>query len=263
MNVGSASGVGGVGTVAAASRWVERWERQQQRYAIDREERFTVISDVVERVTEGCGRPAPLLLDLGCGPGSLAARLAARMPAAEVVGVDADPLLLELGRAHHGTALRFAEARIGEPGWLDALLLERPVDAAVSTTALHYLGEATLRRTYRELAERIRPGGVLVNGDHLGPDSPKVHELAVDIGRRRAERQQALAHEDWDAWWSGVRADPELSPLLAARDRRTHPHCEGNELTLTDHLALLRESGFEHVGTVWQFGNSHVVVAVR
>ncbi|MYT20224.1 methyltransferase, partial [Streptomyces sp. SID7760] len=34
--------MGGVGTVPAASRWVERWERQQQRYAIDREERFTV-----------------------------------------------------------------------------------------------------------------------------------------------------------------------------------------------------------------------------
>nr|WSW47102.1 class I SAM-dependent methyltransferase [Streptomyces sp. NBC_01001] len=245
----------------AAGRWVERWERQQQRYAVDREERFTVISDVVERVTAGCA--APLLVDLGCGPGSLAARLAERMPAAEVVGVDADPLLLELGRAHHGAALRFAEASIGEPGWLDGLALDRPVDAAVSTTALHYLGEDTLRRTYEELAECIRPGGVLVNGDHLEPDSPKVHELAVDIGRRRAERQQALAHEDWESWWSGVRADPELTPLLATRDRRAHPRCEGNDLTLTNHLALLREAGFEHVGTVWQFGNSHVVVAVR
>ncbi|MEU8778939.1 class I SAM-dependent methyltransferase [Streptomyces sp. NPDC048606] len=249
-----------VGTVAAG-RWVERWERQQQRYAIDREERFTVISDVVERVTEG--HPGPLLLDLGCGPGSLAARLARRMPAAEVVGVDADPLLLELGRAHHGGALRFVEASIGEPGWLDALALDRPVDAAVSTTALHYLGEAALRRTYGELAQRIRPGGVLVNGDHLEPDSPKVHELAVDIGRRRAERRQALAHEDWESWWSGVRADPALDPLLAARGRHSHPRCEGNDLTLTAHLALLREAGFEHVGTVWQFGNSHVVVAVR
>ncbi|MCX4545750.1 class I SAM-dependent methyltransferase [Streptomyces sp. NBC_01565] len=245
----------------AATRWVERWERQQQRYAVDREERFTVISDVVERVT--AGHAAPLLLDLGCGPGSLAARLAQRMPAAEVVGVDADPLLLELGRAHHGAALRFAEASIGEPGWLDRLALDRPVDAAVSTTALHYLGEATLCRTYKELAECIRPGGVLVNGDHLEPDSPKVHELAVDIGRRRAERQQALAHEDWESWWSAVRADPELTPLLADRDRRAHPRCEGNDLTLTDHLVLLREAGFEHVGTVWQFGNSHVVVAVR
>ncbi|MFD2123260.1 hypothetical protein ACFSNO_33850 [Streptomyces cirratus] len=111
----------------------------------------------------------------------------------------------------------------------------------MSTTALHYLGEDALRRTYEGLAGRIRPGGVLVNGDHLEPDSPKVHELAVDIGRRRAERQQALTHEDWESVVVGRPGGPRADPLLAARDRRTHPRCEGNDLTLTDHLALLRE----------------------
>ncbi|MER6995222.1 class I SAM-dependent methyltransferase [Streptomyces sp. NPDC000410] len=250
----------GMSTVTAA-RWVERWECQQQRYAVDREERFTVIADVVEHMT--LGRPAPLVLDLGSGPGSLAARLAGRLPAAEVLAVDADPLLLELGSAHYGPALRYVEAVIGEPGWLDALGLDRPVDAAVSTTALHYLGEHTLRRVYRELAGRLRPGGVLVNGDHIGPDAAGIRELAVDIGRRHAERQLAFTHEDWESWWSGAAADPELAPLLSRRGQDRHPHCEGNDLTLSGHVALLREAGFQHVGAVWQFGNSHVLVAVR
>ncbi len=57
-------------SLAAAERWVERWERQQQRYAVDRDERFTVIADVVEHST--AGRPdRPLVADLGCGPGSV------------------------------------------------------------------------------------------------------------------------------------------------------------------------------------------------
>lgn len=33
-------------SMAVAEWWVERWERQQRRYAIDREERFTVIGEI-------------------------------------------------------------------------------------------------------------------------------------------------------------------------------------------------------------------------
>ncbi|MGW7098733.1 class I SAM-dependent methyltransferase [Streptomyces sp. NPDC054838] len=248
-------------STVAAARWVQRWESQQQRYAVEREERFTVIGDVVERVT--LDRPDPLVVDLGSGPGCLAARLADRLPQAEVVAVDADPLLLELGRVHYGTAVRHVEALIGAPGWLEALPVDRALDAAVSTTALHYLSEPTLRDVYRDVAERLRTGGVFVNGDHIRPDSPKIRELADDIGRRRSERQLARTGEDWQSWWSGAVADPELAALLARQGEHRHPPCEGNDLPLSGHIELLREAGFQDVGTVWQFGNSHVLVAVR
>lgn len=144
-------------SLATAEQWVERWELQQQRYAVDREERFTVIADVVEHVTAGrAGRP--LVVDLGCGPGSLAARLVRRLPDAEIVAVDRDPVLLELGRTHHPDAARYVDAEIGGPGWTGTLGLDRPLDAAVSTTALHYLDRDTLLRTYRQLASLLRPG---------------------------------------------------------------------------------------------------------
>ncbi|MDX3695633.1 class I SAM-dependent methyltransferase [Streptomyces europaeiscabiei] len=248
-------------STATAARWVERWERQQQLYAVDREERFEVIADLVEHVTRDC--PAPLVLDLGSGPGCLAARLAGRLPTAEVLAVDADPLLLELGSAHYGSALRYVRTLIGAPGWLDTLDLARPADAVVSTTALHYLGTDTLRRVYRELAGLLRPGGILINGDHISPDSTKVSELAVDIGRRRAARSAASLTEDWESWWSSAATDPELAPLLSRRDDGGRPHCEGNDLTLSGHVTLLRDAGFEHVGAVWQVGPSHVLAAVR
>jgi trans-aconitate methyltransferase len=250
-------------SMATAERWVKRWERQQQRYAVDREERFTVIADVVEHVTEGQARP--LVVDLGCGPGSLAARLAERLPHAEVVAADMDPLLLELARTHHADAARYVDAVIGEDGWTEALALDRPLDAAVSTTALHYLPEDTLRRTYTQLATLLRPGGVLVNGDHLLQDGAKPSRITAHVGHRRSERQQAFAHQDWESWWTAVADEPELADLLAERRHRqpTPKSGNGNGLTLSDHAGLLHQAGFEHAVPVWQFGNSYVLVAIR
>ncbi|MFC5218423.1 class I SAM-dependent methyltransferase [Streptomyces coerulescens] len=251
-------------SLATAERWVHRWELQQQRYAVDREERFTVIADVVEQTVAGrTGRP--LVVDLGCGPGSLAARLARRLPYADIVGVDMDPLLLELARTHHADAARYVDAVIGEAGWTRALRLDRPLDAAVSTTALHYLGPDALHRLYRQLAALLRPGGVLVNGDHFPHDDTALAALAGCVGRRRAERGRALAHEDWDSWWTAVAADPELTDLLAARRRRQPSSGAGcaAHLSVSAHERLLRRAGFGHVGAVWQYGDSHVLVAIR
>ena len=62
-----------------AVRWISRWDAHQEWFMPDREERFAVFIDAVEA---GAGRDDPLVLDLGCGPGSLAVRLLDRMPAA-------------------------------------------------------------------------------------------------------------------------------------------------------------------------------------
>src|ERR1700721_1073618 len=83
----------------AARDWIARWDRQQEVYLPDREDRFTALIDAAEA---GTGRPDPLVLDLGCGPGSLAVRLLARIPAATVIAVDADPVTLALGRSAYG-----------------------------------------------------------------------------------------------------------------------------------------------------------------
>ncbi|MEU3730911.1 class I SAM-dependent methyltransferase [Streptomyces sp. NPDC033538] len=251
-------------SMAMARTWVERWERQQQRYAVDREERFTVITDVVEYVT--AGRTRPLLLDLGCGPGSLAARLAGRLPDAEIVAADMDPLLLELGRTHHANAARYVDTVIGAGGWTDDLGLKRPLDAAVSTTALHYLPEPVLLDTYRRLAALLRPGGVLVNGDHFPPAEAPCSDITAYVGRRRAERTGGHAHEDWREWWAAAARDPELADLFAERAQRRAAH-EGTgadeDLAADRHAELLRRAGFRHVAPVWQFGDSAVLVAVR
>ena len=70
-------------TRTAARSWLDRWDRQQEFYMADREERFIVIADVLASVVD---RPDPLIIDLGCGPGSTSVRMLDRLPSAEVVG---------------------------------------------------------------------------------------------------------------------------------------------------------------------------------
>ncbi|WP_129843532.1 class I SAM-dependent methyltransferase [Streptomyces sp. RFCAC02] len=247
-------------SMATAEYWVDRWERQQRRYAIGREERFSVIADVVEYVTRD--RPAPLLVDLGCGPGSLAARIARRVPRAGIVAVDRDPLLLELARTHHADAARYVEAELGGTGWIDALGIDRAPDAVLSATALHCLPVHALALTYRQAAALLRPGGVLVNADHFPDDDARGADLAAYVGSRRMASALAGDEPDWESWWREAARDPELADAFAARGRCTGTEDgPGNDLSLADHVRLLREAGFRSVSTVWQYGESRVLVA--
>lgn len=254
---------------AAAREWVARWDQQQEVYLSDREDRFTALIDAVEA---GAGRPDPLILDLGCGPGSLAVRLLDRLSAATVVAVDADPVTLALGRAAYADVpgLRFLDLDLRSPGWHAALgLRERHLDAVVSTTALHWLTAAELAGLYRVLAGLLRPGGLFLDGDHLRLDaseSPVLAGLERVLEERENQRRCPSGfdgRETWEQWWQAVAADPSLAGKAAERDRRAMHHHGPEGALLAVHAGALRAAGFAEVGTLWQHGGNRILAAVR
>jgi len=251
-----------VPTTAQARSWLDRWDRQQEFHIPDREERFTVIGDVLASVLE---RPDPLIVDLGAGPGSLAVRLLDRVPTSTVVAIDADPLLLGLARAAYGdrAQLRIVDHDLREHGWVAALDLPRPADAIVSTTALHWLTRDQLAAVYCAARTLLRPGGVFVDGDHLTDGSPALYQLGRDIAARRAARIPPAEREDWASWWDAAAVAPELAELTSLRGNRPLDHSVPDVPTLADHIDLLRTAGFGEVGTVWQHGDNRVLVALR
>ncbi|WP_237106952.1 trans-aconitate 2-methyltransferase [Nonomuraea sp. MG754425] len=248
-------------THEAATEWITRWDRQQEGYLPDRETRFTALIDAVQAL----GRPDPVVIDLGCGPGSLSARLLERLPAATVIPVDADPLLLGLGRAAY-PQLPFVSADLRTSGWTELLGLDRPADAAVSTTALHWISGPELKDVYAELATVLRPGGLLLNGDHLDTEdaTPALSRLEHEVHRIETERVfGANPPEDWRAWWDAIEADPDLSALNAARTTSGAAHRGSESHLLSHHVEALREAGFPEIGTLWQRGNNRLLCAVR
>jgi SAM-dependent methyltransferase len=250
-----------------AQRWIARWEVQQQGYLPDREDRFTALIDAVE---EAAGRPDPLVLDLGCGPGSLSVRLLDRMPAARVIAIDTDPVLLALGRTAYPDrdGLRFADVDLRSDGWTRALGLHRPADAAVSTTALHWLAPEALHVMYARLATVLRPGGLLLDGDHLKDDAMAVPTLAR-LGQALLEREEQRRFPDglpesWTGWWEAIKEDPALAAPVAEREQRrlSEDHHGSESVQLATHVEGLRAAGFAEIGTLWQRGENRILAGV-
>ncbi|CAL9564481.1 class I SAM-dependent methyltransferase [Streptomyces sp. enrichment culture] len=250
-----------------ARHWTQRWDRQQEEFLPEREALFDALIDVVQ---ESAGRPDPLVVDLGCGPGSIGARLLRRLPDATVVSVDADPVLIALGRGAYGDVrgLRFVAADLRRPGWVDRLGLERPVDAVVSSTALHWLDPSVLTSVYTAAAEMLRPGGVLVNCDELERDQDAAPTLArLDralLTREKARRLAAGHGEGWYDWWERVLAEPALAEAVAERKRQGFDGEHHSDLSAAaeDHRTALRAAGFAEVGTLWRRGEVQLLCAV-
>jgi trans-aconitate methyltransferase len=247
-------------SVVDARSWLDRWDRQQEHYLPDREERFAVVADVV---AAALGMPDPVVLDVGCGPGSLSARVHQRLPKAWLIGVDADPLLLELARVNHPW-LMVVDQDLRSPQWMDKLPVGT-VDAVVSTTALHWLRREELATLYDQLAGLLRPGGVFINCDHMpgGQELSVLNAVAEQLTDYQAQRAGVTDNEDWASWWSAVRQANELSELVAERAARSFEHEQDGEVGFEEQVELLRKAGFAEVGPVWQFGADRVLVGIR
>ena len=244
-----------------AADWLRRWEAQQQLHIPDREERFTAIIDALVAFAGD----APRVLDLGCGPGSLSARVLERVPHAEIAAVDSDPVLLAIGRDAFQSLphLHFVDADLRDD-WVTRLPIQPPFDAAVSTTALHWLDLPDLVRFFRSLATALRPAGVLLNGDRLEfePDQDTIARVAESIQPTWPEAPEGV--EDYGSWWTAVEADPAFAGAVAERRARhvDHPHDNPGH-SYEFHRAALLAAGFAEVGTIWQRVVNRVLVAVR
>jgi SAM-dependent methyltransferase len=246
--------------------WLQRWDAQQEGYVPEREARFTAMFDALAALL-----PASFVaLDLACGPGSISQRLLARFPGARAIAVDIDPVMLAIGQGAIGTIdgrLRWIQADLASPGWPEELG-ETQVDAVLSTTALHWLPPEPLARLYRDLGRLLRPGGLVLNGDHLDfdPASPTLARLSLRVREEQWTDAAFAARgiETAEQWWDALAAEPALAPLLTERTRRfAGKQRQDTPPGFDVHVAALRDAGFREVDTIWQALANRVVLAVR
>lgn len=241
--------------------WQTSWDRQQEWYLPDREERFRVMLDMVEAVVG----PEPRVLDLACGTGSITDRLLKRFPKATSTGVDLDPALLAIARGtfEGDDRVTFVTADLKDPAWTERLPFDS-YDAVLTATALHWLHSEPLAALYGQLGQLVRDGGVFMNADRMIDEAtPRIN--AAERAHRHAGMDRARAEGvlDWAEWWALAAKDPVLAAPTAARFEIYGEHADGDMPSAQWHARTLREAGFAEARAVWASPSDSLVLAVR
>ncbi len=113
------------------------------------------------------------ILDLGCGDGRLLALARLARPQAAGVALDFSPTMLAAARQRFGDdpAVRVVEHNMDHP------LPDLGVfDAVISSFAIHHLSDERKRALYQEVFERLAPGGVFANLEHVQAPTPRLRD---------------------------------------------------------------------------------------
>jgi SAM-dependent methyltransferase len=109
------------------------------------------------------------IVDIGCGPGHVAAFLAAR--GASVSGIDLSPEMIAAARTRH-PSLRFEAADMFALPFADGSL-----GGAVLMYAIVHLKTSELAAPFRELRRVLAPNGLALVAFHAGDETKHVDEL--------------------------------------------------------------------------------------
>lgn len=190
-------------------------------------------ADGAEREASG-----PVVLDLGCGTGLLAAAVLEAAPTARLHLFDGAAPMLAKAKARL-TADRVVGVTVGD---LTGALPAGPFDAVVSALAIHHLDDDGKVDLFRRIAQVLRPGGLFVNLEQVDGPVPALTRLYEG----RHERFARAAGSD-DAEWQ------------AALGRMAFDRCA----PLADQLTWLADAGFAPVDCVVRDGRFAVYAGWR
>jgi len=185
--------------VAEPTRWVTDTKPGHSEWYVERFRRMAAEGADLggeARLVDAMLPPGGRVLDAGCGPGRVGSVLHER--GHTVVGVDADPVLIEAAEADHPG-----------PRWLVADLTtldmvavgeDEPFDGAVlAGNVMVFLAPGTESAALARVAAHVRPDGFVVTGFHVNRElSLAAFDRAVEEAGLRREHRFAT----WDlrAW---------------------------------------------------------------
>jgi tRNA (cmo5U34)-methyltransferase len=199
--------------------WAQRYLRERD----DIPHRAEGYGALLENLVSGPTR----VLDLGTGDGYLLHLVRAAHPA--VTGVACDFSAEMLGRARErfagDDAVTVVEHDLDDslpPSW-------GTFDAVVSSFAIHHVVDERKRALYGEVLDRLEPGGIFCNLEHVASATPELHvEFLAAIGK--------TPEQD----------DPS------------------NKLTLVEtQLGWLRDLGYEQVDCLWKWRELGLLVGSK
>jgi tRNA (cmo5U34)-methyltransferase len=178
-------------------------------------------------------KPSPgLWLDTGCGTGFLVEKALGEFPETKFLLADPSEAMLEEAKARLGAFIP-DRVEILAPAPTGGLVgaLNGPVDVITAIQSHHYLDREGRRAATWACFEMLAPGGLYVTFENVRPLTQRGVEVA--LSRMRAFQVSRGLSAEFAEGHAG-RFDTAYFPL-----------------TVEEHLALLRETGFSTVELLW------------
>jgi tRNA (cmo5U34)-methyltransferase len=195
-------------------------------------------SDLIQGAADAVdivARLSPAVVDLGTGSGTLAQRILKVRPKARLIGIDADPTMLDAATRRLRGRLQAIEENF------EQIRIPR-CDVVSASFSLHHIPTGRRKGAlYKRCFASLRPGGMFVSADCYLADSAIV---------RRANRQAWLDH-----------LKKNYSPRKAEHFLRTWAK-EDVYFTLVREIELLKEAGFSTEVT-WRKDSFAVLVGLK
>jgi tRNA (cmo5U34)-methyltransferase len=219
------------------------WDEETSKRYIDygryfvpaREQQMDIMADLLKGLTQPF-----TVLELGCGEGLLAELVLDGLPEATYWGLDGSALMLEQAGSRlsrFGERVKLGSFDLADYSWRK---LDQPVQAVVSSLAIHHLDGEGKRRLFEDVYAMLTHGGVFIIADVIEPASPAGKNIAADaldevVRQRSMELEGSSAALDFflgEGWNTFRYFDP---------DDIDHPSL------LLDQLKWLEQAGFKEI----------------
>lgn len=221
------------------------WSEESSQYFIDYAAYF--VPDRAMQLETICALIPALaepfhVVELCCGEGLLASALLEHFPVSRLHGYDGSDLMLEKARMRlqpFGERFTLHAFDLAAPGWRS---FPWPVQAIVSSLAIHHLDGDQKRSLYHDLYRLLNPGGALIIADLIQP----AHALGVQVAGRAwdaAVQQEARARDGHLAAFEVFQRDQW--------NFYHYPEPMDKPSSLAEHLRWLEEAGFVDLDVYW------------
>lgn len=205
----------------------------------EREKQIEIICDLINKPTSA----QPKIVDLCCGQGLLTEALLNHIPQAKLVAMDVSTVMLQevqnrLAQFHNRLELK--EFDLPAANWRH---FDEPIDAFVSSLAIHHLDGAQKQALFLDLNKLLAPGGALLIADLIMPLTKQSQHVAAKGWDESTQERSIKFEGDLTAYERFQRLNWNYFYTLEDPIDRPSP--------IFDQLKWLEEAGFENIEVFW------------
>jgi len=237
--------------VTETNNTTDRWSESDSQIFLNHSEVFvpgraeqlaSLLHLIPAQADEAC-----TIVELAAGGGILARAILERFPACHYVALDGSEVMrdhLSRSLAMFGNRLEVRPFELEEQDWRVAL--PAPLRCVLSSLAVHHLSDEGKRQLFKDISERLEPGGALLLADIVKPATPHIAELFARQYDDIVRAQSVATYGDL----RGYESFQELKWNYFIYDY-ADPNSYDKPSLLSDQLLWLREAGFGMADCFW------------